>query len=173
MAAVRALVVGDPADEDVDVGPVIDELAREDTLHAARDALAQGAGTLVEGVALDGAGWYLTPSVVEVSGRQKSFERQEVFGPICSLRVASDDREALRLANDSPFGLVSAVHTRDLGRAMWYVDRLEIGLARVNAPTTGVDFHAPFGGDKGSGIGPSEQGRAARESSSRPGRQPW
>ena len=77
--------------------------------------------------------------------------------------AASDLEEAVRMANATRYGLVAAVFTRDLGVALDAATHLEAGLVRINAPTTGVDFHAPFGGDKGSGHGGREQGRAARE----------
>jgi alpha-ketoglutaric semialdehyde dehydrogenase len=60
-------------------------------------------------------------------------------------------------------GLVTSVYTSDLARALWALDNLDTGLIRVNAPTSGVDFYAPFGGEKASSQGPREQGKAARE----------
>ena len=66
-------------------------------------------------------------------------------------------------ANGVRYGLVAAVYTRDLGAALTLADRLDVGMVKVNAPTTGVDFHAPFGGDKESSYGPREQGTAARD----------
>ncbi len=162
-AAVGAMVVGEPTQGNVSVGPVIDERARAETLDAARQAVSLGGRILVGGRRLERTGWFLEPTVVEGAPSESQLERDEVFGPVCSVRTAADDSAALELANDSRYGLVAAVHTRDLGRAMWFADRLEAGLVRVNAATTGVDFHAPFGGDKGSSQGPREQGRAARE----------
>src|SRR5207237_1322628 len=83
--------------------------------------------------------------------------------PVCALFATRDLDEAVRLANATRYGLVAAVFTRDLGVALDVASRLEAGLVRVNAPTTGVDYHAPFGGEKASGQGPREQGRAARD----------
>ena len=96
-------------------------------------------------------------------GPDQELAREEVFGPVLALFSASDLEEALRMANATRYGLVGAVFTRDLGVALDVATRLEAGLVRINAPTTGVDFHAPFGGDKASGHGGREQGRAARE----------
>jgi aldehyde dehydrogenase (NAD+) len=76
---------------------------------------------------------------------------------------ARDDDEAVRIANGTRFGLSAAVYGTDLDRASRVARELEAGLVRVNAPTTGVDFHAPFGGLGESSYGVREQGRAARE----------
>jgi acyl-CoA reductase-like NAD-dependent aldehyde dehydrogenase len=86
-----------------------------------------------------------------------------VFGPVCAILTANDLDEAIRMANATRYGLVAAVFTRDLAAAMDVITRLQAGFIRVTASTTGVEFHAPFGGDKASGLGPREQGRAARE----------
>ena len=75
---------------------------------------------------------------------------------------AGSEQEAVAIANAVRFGLVAAVFTSDLGRALRLAGRLEAGMVRVNAPTSGVDFHAPFGGAKESSYGPREQGLAAR-----------
>ena len=77
--------------------------------------------------------------------------------------MAEDLDEAIAIANATPFGLSASLFTRDLGSAMQYLRRIEVGLVRVNGDTTGVDPHAPFGGLKGSSSGSREQGRAARD----------
>ena len=71
--------------------------------------------------------------------------------------------QAVEISNKVPFGLVTSVFTRDLTSALTVVDGLETGMIRINQPTSGVDFHAPFGGEKQSSFGPREQGKAARE----------
>jgi acyl-CoA reductase-like NAD-dependent aldehyde dehydrogenase len=88
---------------------------------------------------------------------------EEYFGPICVALPAGSVDEAVRIANGVRYGLVAAVYTRDLGAALTLANRLDVGMVKVNAPTTGVDFHAPFGGDKESSYGPREQGTAARD----------
>lgn len=77
--------------------------------------------------------------------------------------TAADEAEAVRLANGVRYGLVTAIYSRDLDRVLALLDEVDSGLVKVNAPTTGVDFYLPFGGEKDSSIGPREQGRAARE----------
>jgi aldehyde dehydrogenase (NAD+) len=89
--------------------------------------------------------------------------REEVFGPICAIQHADDIDEAVALANGVAAGLVAAVYTRDLDAALDIGSRLDTGMIKVNAPTAGVDFHLPFGGEKSSSYGPREQGKAAQD----------
>ena len=88
---------------------------------------------------------------------------EEVFAPVTALLRVGSTEEAARLANDVRQGLVAAIFTNDLDKAMTLAGRLEAGLVRVNASTAGVDYHVPFGGRKGSSYGPREQGTYARE----------
>lgn len=89
--------------------------------------------------------------------------REEVFAPVSALLRAESAEEAVTVANDVRYGLAAAVFTNDLDEAIILADRLEAGLVKVNASTAGVDYHAPFRGAKDSGIGPKEQGLAARD----------
>jgi acyl-CoA reductase-like NAD-dependent aldehyde dehydrogenase len=161
--AVRALRVGDPAEPDTVVGPVIGEEPRRSVIEAAEDARDRGGRILAGGREVDGEGWFVQPTVVDGVPSDGEMAREEVFGPVCAVFDARDDDEAVAIANSTRYGLVAALHTRDLDRALRISERLDAGMIRVNAPTTGVDFHAPFGGAAGSSYGPREQGRAARE----------
>jgi alpha-ketoglutaric semialdehyde dehydrogenase len=159
VAAVEALPVMDPADPRTLVGPVIDNGSRS----AALEAVAASDGqVLTGGKALDAAGFYLAPTLVELAGPAGPLATDEVFAPVAAVLRASTAAEAIEIANAVRFGLVAAVFTRDLGSALELTRRLEAGMIRVNAPTSGVDFHAPFGGSKESSYGPREQGLAAR-----------
>jgi aldehyde dehydrogenase (NAD+) len=89
--------------------------------------------------------------------------QNELFGPILALLVADDLDHAVEIANGVEFGLSASLFTKDIGSAMSYATRIEAGLVRVNADTTGVDPHAPFGGVKGSSSGTREQGPAAKD----------
>jgi alpha-ketoglutaric semialdehyde dehydrogenase len=160
--AVRALGVGDPADPATTVGPLITEQARDRIRSAVERARAAG-GAVVDGGATPDSGWYVSPTIVSGLGERDELAQQEVFGPVCTILDARDVDDAVRIANGTSYGLVAAVYTRDLGLALDVADRLDVGMVRINAPTTGVDFHAPFGGEKDSSVGPREQGRAARE----------
>ena len=89
--------------------------------------------------------------------------REEIFGPVASvIRVGSYD-EALEIANDTEFGLSSGICTSSLKHAAHFKANSQAGMVMVNLPTAGVDFNAPFGGRKGSSLGPREQGRYAVE----------
>jgi acyl-CoA reductase-like NAD-dependent aldehyde dehydrogenase len=163
VAAVERLGVGDPALEANVVGPVISEGAREAVLRAARAAEAAGGQVIAGGRALDEAGWYVKPTLVRDVPRDAELACEEVFGPVCAVLPARDADDAVALANATRYGLVASAFTRDLDQAMSVVERLDVGMTRVNASTTGVDYWAPFGGARESSVGPREQGRAARD----------
>ena len=86
-----------------------------------------------------------------------------MFAPVCAVMQAASADACVELANGVRYGLSTSVFTRDLDRVLDLAGRLDTGLVRVNQPTSGVDFHTPFGGEKASGLGPREQGKAARE----------
>jgi aldehyde dehydrogenase (NAD+) len=158
-AAVEALQVLDPSDAGTLVGPVIDADARASALAA---VAASGGRVLTGGLALDAPGYYLAPTVVELDGPSGPLASDEVFAPVAALIRADSEDRAIQIANEVRYGLVAAVFTSDLGRALRLSRALEAGMIRVNAPTSGVDFNAPFGGSKESSYGPREQGQAAR-----------
>jgi aldehyde dehydrogenase (NAD+) len=163
VAAVGAQRLGDPADAGVAVGPVIADAARRRVVAAAASAAAVGGRVLTGGGIVDGAGFFVEPTVVAGAPSDHPLACDEVFGPIVLLQTAADVEDAVRLANGVRYGLAAAVYTRDLGAALSVSSRLEAGLVKVNAPTTGVDFYAPFGGEKDSSLGPREQGKAAAD----------
>ncbi len=162
-SAVDALGVGDPADQGVSVGPVITPEARTKVVDAAARARADGGRVVCGGEPLERPGWFVAPTVVDHVAPDDPLAQEEVFGPICAVLPAASPDEAVRLANGVRYGLVGAVFTRDLGAALDIAGRLDTGLVRVNASTAGVDFYAPFGGEKASSYGPREQGKAARD----------
>jgi aldehyde dehydrogenase (NAD+) len=158
VAAVERLPVGDPASPATVAGPVIDSAARDRVIAA-----AAGGKVLTGGTALDHDGYYAAPTVVDEIPTDHVLAREEVFGPICAIQHADDIDEAVALANGVAAGLVAAVYTRDLDAALDIGSRLDTGMIKVNAPTAGVDFHLPFGGEKSSSYGPREQGKAAQD----------
>lgn len=160
VSAVEEMEVVDPEREACQVGPLIEEEARASAIEAVRRG---GGRILTGGEPLNVEGFYLEPTLVEVEDPDSPLVREEVFAPVTALLKAGSAEEALQLANDVRYGLVAAVFTNDLKRAMALANRLEAGLIRVNAATSGVDYHVPFGGSKQSGIGPKEQGLAARD----------
>jgi len=160
VATVESLEVVDPENESCQVGPLIDKASRESALSALERA---GGNMLTGGKQLDSDGFYLEPTLVEVEDPGNPLAQEEVFAPVTALLRVGSAEEAVRLANDVRQGLVAAVFTNDLDKAMNLAGRLEAGLVRVNASTSGVDYHVPFGGSKEPGIGPKEQGLAARD----------
>ena len=123
---------------------------------------ASGGRVITGGRELDAPGYYLAPTLVELDGPTGPLAREEIFAPVAALLSADSPDQAVEIANDVRFGLVAAVFTSDLGRALRLTNNLDAGMVRVNAPTSGADFHAPFGGAKESSYGPREQGLAAR-----------
>lgn len=159
VAAVDALGVLDPADPGTIVGPVISEGARAAALAAVDGS---GGQVLTGGKPLNAPGYYLAPTLVELAEPAGQLAYEEVFAPVAAVLRAHTADQAIAIANGVRYGLVAAVFTRDLGQALRLSGQLEAGMTRVNAPTSGVDLHAPFGGSKESGYGPREQGVAAR-----------
>ena len=163
LTATEKLAVGDPADASVAVGPVIEEAARANVIVAAESARSAGGQVLAGGTAIGADGWFVTPTIVAGLPVGHQLLCEEVFGPICAIIPARSRAEAVRLANDVRYGLVASVYTRDLNSALAVTGRLAAGQIKVNAPTTGVDFYLPFGGERESSIGTREQGKTAQE----------
>ncbi|GIF22731.1 aldehyde dehydrogenase (NAD+) [Actinoplanes tereljensis] len=162
-AAVEALPVGDPADPATVVGPLIESRPR-DAIRAAVQRAEEGGARVLTGARQPGGdGWFQAPTVLTDVPPGDDLRSEEYFGPVCVVLPAESAQAAVRVANDVRHGLVAAVYTRDLGSALTMSNGLDVGMVKVNAPTTGVDFHAPFGGEKESSYGPREQGTAARD----------
>jgi len=163
----HALVVGDPTDDATQMGPVVSESAFKSISAGIDTSAAQGATVLAGGKSYtDGAlaaGYFVAPTVVELSERTADIWTDELFGPVLAVKRATDAEEAFALANDSEFGLSAAVFTQDLTRALQAVEHIDVGVLHVNSESAGADPHVPFGGAKKSGLGPKEQGSAARE----------
>lgn len=164
---VQALRTGDPTDDATQLGPVVSASARRTITTGIDTAAAQGAITLARGpVPADGPlsdGYFVAPTVLELDGRPADVWSEELFGPVLAVRRAADPAAAFELANDSEFGLSAAVFTQDLTRALAAVEHIDVGVLHINSESAGADPHVPFGGAKKSGLGPKEQGRAARE----------
>jgi aldehyde dehydrogenase (NAD+) len=154
--------VGDPADPDVEVGPVVNEGAFEEIL-AAIDR-ARSAGTLLAGGERASEEAYLiAPTLFEGLPDDAELSCEEVFGPVTSLYRFTTLDEAIERANAVRFGLSAALFTRDLHAVQRFTGEIGAGIVHVNSQTAGADVHVPFGGIKGSGWGPHEQGRSAIE----------
>jgi aldehyde dehydrogenase (NAD+) len=161
--AIGRMVVEGPEDPGCQVGPMITPAARERALGAIGRATEAGGRIITGGDAVEAPGNYLQPTLIETDDPGAEVAQQEVFAPVCALLAAPDSTAAAEIARGVRYGLSTGVYTRDLDRALELARDLDTGLVRINQPTSGVDFHVPFGGEKASGFGPREQGRAARE----------
>jgi len=159
----KRLRVG-PGDDD-DFGPVINEEQLTNMVAAVERAREKGAVVLAGGHRfIDSAhaqGFYMAPTLVENVGPQDEISTSELFGPVTCLYRVKDFAEALSLANDSPYGLTACIHTRSIHRAMEFAQKVQTGVAVVNAGTYGSEPHMPFGGLKQSGNGWREPGTEA------------
>ena len=163
LARVAAGKVGDPADPTVEVGPVVNEGAFEDILAAIDRAKGEGGTILAGGERTDEDGYLIAPTVFEGLADDAELSCEEVFGPVTSLYRFSTLDEAMERANAVRFGLSASIFTRDLHAVQRFTEEIGAGIIHVNSQTAGADVHVPFGGIKGSGWGPHEQGRAAIE----------
>ena len=155
--------VGDPTDPDVEVGPVVTEKALAEILGAIQQGKAEGGTLLVGGERLDDDSLLIAPTLFEGVSDESLLSCEEVFGPVTSLYRFSTTDEVIARANAVPFGLSASIFTDSLASARRFANELEAGILHVNQQTAGADVHVPFGGVKGSGYGPHEQGRAAIE----------
>jgi aldehyde dehydrogenase (NAD+) len=163
----QSLTVGDPTDDVTQMGPVVSDSAHQTIAAGIETATAQGADVLAGGRPYtDGPladGYFVAPTIVELNGRPADIWTKELFGPVLAVKRAADADEAFDLANDSEFGLSAAVFTQDVTRALQAVDHVDVGVLHINSESAGADPHVPFGGAKKSGLGPKEQGSAARD----------
>ncbi|MCX2930638.1 aldehyde dehydrogenase family protein [Mycobacterium sp. CVI_P3] len=153
--AVRRVKVGPAGDPETVMGPVISAAARDRIEGTIRAAVAEGATVACGGGRPDGVpvgGFYLEPTILTGLTNNTTIAREEVFGPVIAvIRYSGDPDEGVRLANDSPYGLVGAVWTSDTALGLQLASRIRAGQVRVNATASGNE--APFGGYKQSGVG--------------------
>ena len=159
--AVRGLQPAAPEAPETTVGPVISEGARTAVLDAIEAGRSAGARILVGGQVPELDGWFVQPALVDGLAPDHRLTQEETFGPLVTLLSAANVPEAVEIANGVRYGLVTSVHGRDLDRLLATAAELDTGLIKINAPTSGVDFYAPFGGEKESSFGPREQGQDA------------
>ncbi|MGK2870217.1 MAG: NADP-dependent succinic semialdehyde dehydrogenase [Mycobacterium sp.] len=152
VAKMNALKVGDPLDETTDVGPLATESGRTDVAELVDDAVLKGAEVLAGGSAPDRSGWYYNPTVLAGLTDEMRIVLEETFGPVASVYKVADREEAVRIANQTTFGLSSAVWSNDPEEQDWFVANLDAGAVFLNGMTVSYP-ELPFGGIKDSGYG--------------------
>lgn len=149
---VRTLTVGDPLDGATDVGPLIDAAAVRKVAGQVERAVGEGARVLLGGKPIPGPGAFFEPTILGDVRHGGLPTTEEIFGPVISLIVAEDAEEAIRMANDSRYGLGAVVYTRSLQLALHAMEDIKAGTFWVNDPLTDNDA-GPFGGARWSGVG--------------------
>ena len=160
---VEQLVVGDPYAEQTDVGPLASAEQRDTVGRYLQIAVDEDAEVLVGGTLADDGGCYMAPTVLAGVRPDSALLREEIFGAVLVVEEVEDFEAALVAANDTEFGLSSALFTKDITKAMTFVRRTQSGLVHINRETASVEPHVPFGGIKGSSSMAREQGKAARQ----------
>jgi alpha-ketoglutaric semialdehyde dehydrogenase len=163
LARIEGGHVGDPSDPDTEVGPLVNEKQMNEVLEAIERGKSEGGSVLAGGERVDDEAYLIAPTLFENVADDAMLSCEEVFGPVTSLYRFNALDEAIERANAVEFGLSASIFTSDLRSTQEFVNRLEAGILHVNSQTAGADVHVPFGGIKGSGFGPHEQGRAALE----------
>jgi succinate-semialdehyde dehydrogenase / glutarate-semialdehyde dehydrogenase len=147
-----ALKVGRGTEDDVKVGPLIDDDQRQKVKGLVEDAVSKGATAIVGGRARDGAGYFFDPTVLGDVPKEARLLKEEIFGPVAPVTSFGSEEEAIAAANDTEYGLVAYVYTRDLNRAIRVCEGLETGMVGLNQGMVS-NAAAPFGGAKQSGFG--------------------
>src|SRR3712207_1456241 len=144
--------VGRGTEEDVQVGPLIDGDQRGKVSELVEDALGKGAKALVGAEKMEGAGYFYRPTVLNDVSQDANLLKEEIFGPVAPVVSFGSEEEAIAAANDTEYGLVAYVFTRDLKRALRVCEGLETGMVGLNQGMVS-NASAPFGGIKHSGFG--------------------
>ena len=152
VASVSALKVGDPMVADTVIGPLVNASSRAEIIGQVANAVKDGATLLTGGTALEGPGFYFKPAVLENVKKSSKAFHEEIFGPVAALYKVDSIEEAIELANDSPFGLGSAIFTQEETEQALAIRDIEAGATFVNSMTSS-DPRLPFGGVKRSGYG--------------------
>jgi succinate-semialdehyde dehydrogenase / glutarate-semialdehyde dehydrogenase len=147
-----ALKMGNGLDDGVALGPLINEAGRDKVIELVDDAVKRGAKILTGGKKPEGPGFFYPATVIDNVPDGAKMLNEEIFGPVASIQTFKSEDEAIRRANDTEYGLVAYLYTKDLSRGMRVSEQLEFGMIGLNRGLVS-DPAAPFGGMKQSGIG--------------------
>jgi aldehyde dehydrogenase (NAD+) len=150
VAKVRTLKAGDPRDPQTAIGPVINSSQAEALSGVVEQAIGEGAHALVHGTTV---GNLVEPSVLADLPADSALLQQEIFGPVVFVNTFDGEEEAVRLVNETPYGLSGAVHTADVERGVALAKQIVTGMFHVNDATVHDEPIVPFGGEKNSGVG--------------------
>jgi aldehyde dehydrogenase (NAD+) len=164
-ARMREVQVGHALAAGTDIGPVINQRQLDMVQRYIAVGKDEGARLIEGGNVLERStpGFFMAPTLFVDTRNDMRINREEVFGPFATVIRARDYEEALALANDTEYGLSAGICTQSHKHATHFRLNVKSGLAMVNLPTAGLDYHVPFGGTKGSSFGPREQGSYAAD----------
>jgi alpha-ketoglutaric semialdehyde dehydrogenase len=162
VACAEKIKIGDGLEENVEMGPLINEAAREKVERYVGIGKNEGARLLTGGSIYDNGacanGWFFQPTIFDQVTHRMRIAQEEIFGPVLSIIEVKSFEEALEVLNGTPYGLSSAIYTADVGRAFRAMRDVEAGITYINGPTIGAEVHLPFGGVKDTGNGHREAG---------------
>jgi aldehyde dehydrogenase (NAD+) len=160
----KKFVVGDGLEPGVEMGPSVDENQMNTVLRyidiGKKEAELKCGGERLTGARYD-KGWFVAPTVFDRVRADCGIAQDEIFGPVLSVIRVKDFDEALQVANSVRYGLTSSIYSTDANKIFDFIDKVEAGMVHVNSPTVGGEGHVPFGGTKGTSVGPKEVGRSA------------
>jgi acyl-CoA reductase-like NAD-dependent aldehyde dehydrogenase len=161
-ARTQKIKIGDGLDESVEMGPLINQAAREKVLRYVDIGKQEGARLVTGGAIHDGGacadGYFFQPTIFDQVKPKMRIAQEEIFGPVLSIIEISSFEEAIEVLNGTAYGLSSSIYTNDVGRAFRAMRDIEAGITYVNGPTIGAEVHLPFGGVKDTGNGHREAG---------------
>jgi len=161
------LKVGNGMEPGIDIGPAVDQGQLDTNLKYIEIGKQEGARLVLGGNRLTGGaydkGYFVEPTIFADVTEEMRLAQEEVFGPVLAVMKAKDFADAMRIANNIPFGLSASIQTTNLSRVFEFVYGCEAGLLTINLPSAGVEYQLPFGGTKDSSFGPKEQGPAAMD----------
>jgi acyl-CoA reductase-like NAD-dependent aldehyde dehydrogenase len=163
----KKLKVGNGMEPGIDIGPAVDQGQLDTNMKYIEIGKKEAGAPKVGGNRLTGGaydkGYFCEPTIFADVTESMTIAQEEIFGPVLAVMRAKDFEDAMRIANNIPFGLSASVQTTNLSRVFEFIYRMEAGLLTVNLPSAGVEYQLPFGGTKESSFGPKEQGPAAME----------